>query len=164
MDGSPSLVLLVTAVMLAISAFLFHGIDAPAEPPAPRAGLWREPAEGVRFTLTRPVLRAIALFLVLSPLFEEVAEEATGKTVQEAFPVDMENRQNAEIRQSLIFPSLAAIRSDQVPARPAGPASRHSRRMATRRAGMGISPASSFARCLRPRDLWISELIHRPFA
>ena len=32
-------------------------------------------------TLTHPVLRAITLFLVLSPLFEEVVEEATRETV-----------------------------------------------------------------------------------
>ncbi|AWS46949.1 MFS transporter [Streptosporangium sp. 'caverna'] len=87
-DGSESSVLLVMAVVLALSAFLFRGIDAPEEPPGPRAGLWRELAEGVRFTLTHPVLRAIALFLVLSPLFEEVVEEATSETVHAALLSD----------------------------------------------------------------------------
>jgi hypothetical protein len=88
MDDSTSPILLVAAVMLAISAFLFRGIDAPEKPPGPRAGLWRELAEGVRFTLTHPMLRAIALFLVLSPLFEEVVEEVTRETVHAAFLAD----------------------------------------------------------------------------
>ncbi|MDP9848771.1 hypothetical protein [Streptosporangium lutulentum] len=84
MGDSPAPVLLVAAVVLAVSALLLRGIDAPEEPSGPRSGLRRELAEGVRFTLTHPVLRAIALCLVLPALFEEVIEAAIRETAQAA--------------------------------------------------------------------------------
>lgn len=76
-DAVSSVVLPVAAVALAAAALLFCRIDAPEEPPGPRTNVWRETVEGVRFTLTHPVLRAIAVYLTASLLFEPVIEEAT---------------------------------------------------------------------------------------
>ncbi|MFC7648367.1 MFS transporter [Streptosporangium lutulentum] len=78
-----SVVLSVAAVAFAASALLFRGIDAPEEPPGPRTRWWREAAEGVRFTLTHPVLRAITVYLTASVLLEPMIDEATGVPLRE---------------------------------------------------------------------------------
>ncbi|GAA3440699.1 hypothetical protein [Planomonospora venezuelensis] len=92
-EGVPALVVLaVVAVLFMVAALLFRGVGVAEEPPvlkaSPSSGtdvpgesaglwtsLWRELAEGVRFTLTHPVVKAIVLYLVLSALAEAVAEE-----------------------------------------------------------------------------------------
>ncbi|SFK01237.1 Major Facilitator Superfamily protein [Streptosporangium canum] len=71
-----SILWLVAAVACAASALLFRGIDTPEDPPGPRTRWWREAAEGVRFTLTHPALRAMTVYLVVSTALEEVIEEA----------------------------------------------------------------------------------------
>ncbi|AWS42509.1 MFS transporter [Streptosporangium sp. 'caverna'] len=76
-DAVVSVVLSVAAVAFAASALLFRGVDAPEEPSRPRTRWWREAVEGVRFTLTHPVLRAITVYLMASVLLEPVIEEAT---------------------------------------------------------------------------------------
>ncbi|MDF5754487.1 MFS transporter [Spongiactinospora sp. TRM90649] len=69
--------LLAPCVLLVIATVAFGRVDAEETPP-PRGDLWREVTEGVRFTLGDPVLRAIALYLVLSELFLTFGDEITG--------------------------------------------------------------------------------------
>ena len=76
-DAVVSVVLSVAAVAFAASALLFRGIDAPEEPPGPRARWWPETVEGARFTLTHPVLKAMTVYLIASVLLGPVIEEAT---------------------------------------------------------------------------------------
>ncbi|GGP14753.1 hypothetical protein LDL08_36980 [Nonomuraea glycinis] len=64
--GSPRAIAVaagVAALGFAASAWLFGLVHAPEEPAPPRTGVWREAVEGVRFTLTHPVLRAIVVCL-----------------------------------------------------------------------------------------------------
>ncbi|MEV4460533.1 MFS transporter [Microbispora sp. NPDC049633] len=72
---------------LAVAAALFRGVAAAERPPPPRSGLWREAAEGIRFTARHPALRAIALCLLLSSLLAElrgeVRDEAWATTFQD---------------------------------------------------------------------------------
>ncbi|WP_143653576.1 hypothetical protein [Streptosporangium subroseum] len=77
LDGSEFAFLVVVSVAMAGATLLFRGVDATEAPPPPRAGLWREMAEGIRFTAKQPVLRAITLYLVVSALFAELVDEAT---------------------------------------------------------------------------------------
>ncbi|MEU6428712.1 hypothetical protein ABZ860_22700 [Microbispora sp. NPDC046973] len=69
----------------AAAAALFRGVRAVESPPPPRAGLWRETAEGIRFTVRHPALRAIALYLVLSALFAEIGDAVAGGAWEAAF-------------------------------------------------------------------------------
>ncbi|MFC4060651.1 hypothetical protein ACFOWE_20300 [Planomonospora corallina] len=69
-------VLAVMAVASAASAPLFRGVGVAEEPPRPWTGWRRETAEGVRFTLTHPVLRAITVCLTVPVLLEAVVDEA----------------------------------------------------------------------------------------
>ncbi|GIH68658.1 MFS transporter [Sphaerimonospora thailandensis] len=69
--------LVVISVVMAGGALLFRGVDAVEPPPPPRVGLRREVAEGIRFTVKHPVVRAIAIYLVLSALFAELSDEVT---------------------------------------------------------------------------------------
>ncbi|PZG18386.1 MFS transporter [Nonomuraea aridisoli] len=66
---------LLTATMAAGAALLFRMVDAAQEPAPPRVGSRREMAEAIRFTARHPVLRAIALYLVVSALVAEFADE-----------------------------------------------------------------------------------------
>ncbi|TQS26687.1 MFS transporter [Microbispora sp. KK1-11] len=70
---------------LAAAAALFQGVSAVESPPPPRVGLWRETAEGIRFTARHPALRAIALYLVLSALSAEIADAVAGEAWEAAF-------------------------------------------------------------------------------
>ncbi|MGN9779882.1 hypothetical protein ACTMTF_00550 [Nonomuraea sp. ZG12] len=65
----------VAALGVAGSAWLFGVIRAPEEPAPPRTGVWREAVEGVRFTLTHPVLRAIVVYLFGLTAMQESIEE-----------------------------------------------------------------------------------------
>lgn len=60
------LVLPFVAVTTGLAALLLARLDVAETVPEPRKGVWRELAEGVDYTFTHPVLRAIALFLGLS--------------------------------------------------------------------------------------------------
>ena len=84
MDGDEFAFLVVVSVAMAGAALLFRGVDATEEPPPPRAGLWREMAEGIRFTVKQPVLRAIILYLVVSALFAELVDEVTDEAMRVA--------------------------------------------------------------------------------
>ncbi|SDI34384.1 hypothetical protein SAMN05421869_105179 [Nonomuraea jiangxiensis] len=68
----------LAAGVLAACALLFRAIGVPEEPAPPRAGWWAETVEGVRFTFAHPVLRAIAVSVVvvamLQPLLGELVE------------------------------------------------------------------------------------------
>ncbi|MFB4279157.1 MFS transporter [Nonomuraea sp. MTCD27] len=75
---------IVVGVLMAVAALAFRGVTAVEEPPPPRTGFWREAAEGVRFTVREPALRAIAVYLVASELFEQVAHEVMNETRQAA--------------------------------------------------------------------------------
>ncbi|UBU12476.1 MFS transporter [Nonomuraea gerenzanensis] len=68
----------VIGVPALCAAVAFRGVEAAEEPPPPRAGLWREVVEGVRFTFREPVLRAIALFLVATSLIDGFVGDMTG--------------------------------------------------------------------------------------
>ncbi|GAA2417947.1 MFS transporter [Nonomuraea africana] len=74
--GTLPIALAVAALGFAASVLLFRAVEVPEEPVPPRTGWWRESAEGVRFTLTHPVLRAIATYLVavtvLHPLLDDL--------------------------------------------------------------------------------------------
>ncbi|MGV9779152.1 hypothetical protein [Streptosporangium sp. NPDC003464] len=77
LDGDEFALLVVVSVAMAGAASLWRGVAAVEEPPPPRAGLWREMAEGIRFTVRQPALRAITLYLVVSALSAELADEVT---------------------------------------------------------------------------------------
>ncbi|KAB8187626.1 MFS transporter [Microbispora catharanthi] len=77
--------LFAVGLALAAAAALFRGVSAVERPPPPRAGLWRETAEGIRFTVRHPALRAIALCLVLSALLGEIADAVAGGAWETAF-------------------------------------------------------------------------------
>ncbi|GIH65032.1 hypothetical protein [Microbispora siamensis] len=77
--------LFAVGLALAVAAALFRGVSAVERQPPPRAGLCREAAEGIRFTIRHPVVRAIALYLVLSALFAEIADAAAGGAWETAF-------------------------------------------------------------------------------
>ncbi|WP_406311873.1 MFS transporter [Streptosporangium sp. NBC_01639] len=76
--------LVVVGVAMAVAALLFRSVDAAEEPPPPRVGLCREMAEGIRFTVKHPVLRAIILYLVVSALLAELVDEATDEALSMA--------------------------------------------------------------------------------
>jgi hypothetical protein len=65
----------VAALGVAASAWLFGLVRAPEEPAPPRTGIWREAVEGVRFTFTHPVLRAIVVYLFGVTAMREPIEE-----------------------------------------------------------------------------------------
>ncbi|WP_143734572.1 MFS transporter [Microbispora rosea] len=77
--------LFAIGLALAATAALFRGVSAVEAPPPPRAGLWRETAEGIRFTARHPALRAIALYLVLSAVVAEIAGAVAGEAWETAF-------------------------------------------------------------------------------
>ncbi|WP_030509842.1 hypothetical protein [Microbispora rosea] len=77
--------LFAIGLALAAAAALFRGVSAVEAPPPPRAGLWRETAEGIRFTARHPALRAIALYLVLSAVVAEIAGAVAGEAWETAF-------------------------------------------------------------------------------
>ncbi|MEN3539503.1 hypothetical protein AAH991_30635 [Microbispora sp. ZYX-F-249] len=76
--------LFAAGLALAVVAALFRGVSA-AERPPPRTGLWRETAEGIRFTARHPALRAIALYLLLSSVLYELGDEAADEARATAF-------------------------------------------------------------------------------
>ncbi|GAA3308523.1 hypothetical protein [Nonomuraea dietziae] len=73
--------LVIVTVSLPAAALLFLGVGAIEEPPPPRAGIWREMAEGIGFAVKQPVLRAIAAYLGLSALLAELADEVADKAL-----------------------------------------------------------------------------------
>ncbi len=77
--------LFAAGLALAAAAALFRGVSAAERPSPPRAGLWREAAEGIRFTARHPALRAIALYLLLSSLLFELRDEVTDEARATAF-------------------------------------------------------------------------------
>ncbi|XVQ82145.1 hypothetical protein ACQP2K_25145 [Microbispora siamensis] len=77
--------LFAVGLALAVAAALFRGVSAVERPPPSRTGLWWETAEGIRFTVKHPVLRAIALYLVLSALFAEIGDAVAGEARDTAF-------------------------------------------------------------------------------
>ncbi|MBE3014718.1 hypothetical protein IL992_36910 [Microbispora sp. NEAU-D428] len=77
--------LFAVGLALAVAAALFRGVSAVEGPPPPKAGMWRETTEGIRFTVRHPVLRAIALYLVLSALFSEITDAVAGEAWDTAF-------------------------------------------------------------------------------
>ncbi len=78
LSGSPGVTAAavgVAALGVAASAWLFGLVRAPEEPAPPRTGVWREAVEGVRFTLTHPVLRAIVVYLFGLTAMEELIDD-----------------------------------------------------------------------------------------
>lgn len=71
-------VLAVPAAGFVVAALLFRQVDVAEEPAPPRAGLWGEAVEGVRFTLTHPQLRAIAVYLVALSLLQRLIARPAG--------------------------------------------------------------------------------------
>ncbi|MGW3344905.1 MFS transporter [Nonomuraea rubra] len=97
---------IAVCVLLVLAAVAFRGVEAVEEPPPARTGLWREAMEGVRFTLKEPVLRAIALCLVVTTLSAEFADEV----VDAARGALLENRMSAgPFSLSLTITSYGAI-------------------------------------------------------
>ncbi|MGR6914439.1 MFS transporter [[Actinomadura] parvosata] len=80
--------------------------EAVEAPPPPRAGFWREAAEGVRFALRDPVLRAIALCLVVTGLTGEFADDMVGLALS-VLVEDMPPGEIALARMGSIYGALA---------------------------------------------------------
>jgi hypothetical protein len=74
-SGAIAVAVGVAALGFAASAWLFGLVRAPEEPAPPRAGAWGETAEGVRFTLTDPALRAIVVYLFGLTAMERLIED-----------------------------------------------------------------------------------------
>ncbi|GAA2211357.1 MFS transporter [Nonomuraea monospora] len=77
-DGDGLVLAVAVAAMAACAAVAFRGVQADEEPPSPRTGLWRETLEGLRFTFREPVLRAIALCVMVTGLTGGFIEEMEG--------------------------------------------------------------------------------------
>lgn len=73
--------LVIVTMTLPVAALLFLSVDAIEEPSPARAGIWREMAEGIGFTVKQPVLRAIAAYLGVAALVAELAHEVRGKAL-----------------------------------------------------------------------------------
>jgi hypothetical protein len=74
-DPTPAGLLVFAALLLAGTAAAFRWVSAPEEPPPPRTGFWREAAEGLRFTVREPDVRAIALYFAAAELSAVFAGE-----------------------------------------------------------------------------------------
>ncbi|TYB62805.1 MFS transporter [Nonomuraea sp. PA05] len=77
-DGDGLTLAVAVGVAAACAAAAYRGVQADEEPPLPRTGLWRETMEGLRFTFREPVLRAIALCVMVTSLTGGFAEEMEG--------------------------------------------------------------------------------------
>ncbi|TDD51570.1 hypothetical protein E1286_10355 [Nonomuraea terrae] len=75
---------ILTVTMASLAALLFRTVDAAEEPAPPPAGLRWEMTEAIRFTARHPVLRAIALYLVVSALVAEFADEVADEALRVA--------------------------------------------------------------------------------
>ncbi|NJP89613.1 hypothetical protein HCN51_09170 [Nonomuraea sp. FMUSA5-5] len=111
---------IVVAGAAASAAVVFHAVETVAEPPAaveepplPGAGFWREAAEGVRFTLRDPVLRAIALCLFVTGLTGEFADDMVGMAfhvlVEDVPPAEIALARMGSVYGALVLGALASV-------------------------------------------------------